>query len=86
MYCDSKIQGDANIEFHFASIVFKLRADTPTKYIGLLGIGFRQQQREFIASDAKGEIGGAHCFSEHGGGELQDLVALKMAAPIVHFF
>ena len=41
MNCDSEIQRDANLELHFASIVFKLRADTPAKGIGLFWIGFR---------------------------------------------
>src|SRR5579872_3887130 len=82
---NSKIQRDTEIELHLANIVFVLRADTAAERTGLLRIGFRKEQRELIAADTKSEIGGAHRFSEGGGGELQNLVAKQMPTAIVHF-
>src|SRR6202012_5034805 len=73
---NAEIEGQGDIEFEKRNFAFILRANAAAERGGLLGIGLRQQEREFIATDTKSKIGGANGFSQSGGGKLQNVIAL----------
>ena len=76
-YCDAKLQ-----RLQFALI---LRAHATGKGGGLFGIRLRKEQSKLVPADAECKIGCAQSSLEGGGGETQNLIALKMPIAIIHF-
>lgn len=53
---------------------------------GLFGIGLRQEQSEFVTTDAEGRIGSTQSFLERSRCGAQDLIAARMTVFVVDFF
>src|SRR5277367_1336940 len=82
---DSEIQRHSDLECQRRQLIFILRADTTAESYGLLGIGLRQEDGEFVAADAKGKVRTAQGAAQRRCGKLQHLIALQVPMAIVHF-
>src|SRR5277367_6187800 len=85
MHRDSEIQRYSDVHLQGPNVDLVLAADAAAESDGLFGIGLRQQQSEFVTTDAESEIRRAHRLPQSRGRELQHLIALQVAVPIVHF-
>jgi hypothetical protein len=80
------IHAYAHAELKGVDHLYENRFDSATQRQRLFGIRLRQEESEFIASDAKGGVGSAKSFLQRSGGGAKDIVATGMSVLIVDFF
>src|SRR5580704_17523163 len=82
---DSMIHGDGEGKLQRTQDFREHRLDAATKSEGLRGISLRQQQGEFISTDAKSGIRRAQGILQGDGRGTKNLVATGMTIAIVDF-